>query len=157
MLVSSLLLAALPLCVRALDLEPRGDLHFPLHARGTNKDASLPTYKNPKADIEARVADLLPRMTIEEKVAQLYVLFLSDVEFITEKHISIQGDINMYMNMTDPLDNTHTYNATGLAELMATRAGAVWAGYSTPWDKLVYTITVGQRCDVLVSHLSRRY
>jgi beta-glucosidase len=63
----------------------------------------------------------------------------------------------MYMNMTDPLDNTHTYNATGLAELMATRAGAVWAGYSTPWDKLVYTITVGQRYDFFVSPLSRRY
>jgi beta-glucosidase len=51
----------------------------------------------------------------------------------------------MYMNMTDALDDTLTYNATGLAQLMATRAGAIWAGYSTPWEKLVYTIDVGQR------------
>lgn len=50
----------------------------------------------------------------------------------------------MYMNMTDPLDDTLTYNATGLAQLMATRSGAVWAGYSVPWEKLVYTINVGQ-------------
>lgn len=54
-------------------LEPRGDLHFPLHARGTNKDGSVPTYKNPKASIEDRINDLLPRMSINEKAAQLYV------------------------------------------------------------------------------------
>lgn len=33
--------------------------------------ASPPLYKNPKASIEARVADLLPRMTVQEKVAQM--------------------------------------------------------------------------------------
>ena len=31
----------------------------------------LPAYKNPKLSIEDRVADLLPRMTLEEKVAQI--------------------------------------------------------------------------------------
>lgn len=55
-------------------IEPRGDLHFPLHARQTNKDGSVPTYKSKDAGIEARVSDLLPRMTLEEKVSQLYVL-----------------------------------------------------------------------------------
>ena len=55
----------------SLNLEPRGDLHFPLHARGTNKDGSAPVYKNPRASIEDRVNDLLPRMTIEEKVSQM--------------------------------------------------------------------------------------
>ena len=33
--------------------------------------AQVPTYKNPNAGIEARVADLLARMTVEEKVGQL--------------------------------------------------------------------------------------
>jgi beta-glucosidase len=28
--------------------------------------------------------------------------------------------------------------------MMNTRAGSIWAGYQTPWDKLVYAITVGQ-------------
>lgn len=51
----------------------------------------MPLYKNPKASIEDRVKDLLPRMTIEEKVAQI-----------------IQGDINGWMNMTDAADNTLT-------------------------------------------------
>ena len=49
-------------------------LHFHLHARATNKDGSSPIYKDPNADIEARIKDLLPRMTIEEKVAQMYDL-----------------------------------------------------------------------------------
>lgn len=60
-------------------LEVRGDLHFPLHARGTNNDGSLPVYKNPKASIEDRVNDLLPRMTLEEKVAQMYVVSLTSL------------------------------------------------------------------------------
>lgn len=52
-------------------LNVRADLHFPLHARGTNNDGTLPVYKDPNAPIEDRVNDLLPRMTLEEKVAQL--------------------------------------------------------------------------------------
>ena len=44
---------------------------FHLHARGENKDGSTPVYKDPTANIEDRVRDLLARMTVEEKVAQL--------------------------------------------------------------------------------------
>jgi beta-glucosidase len=35
------------------------------------KEAALPPYKDPKLAVEARVADLLKRMTLEEKVAML--------------------------------------------------------------------------------------
>lgn len=28
---------------------------------------------------------------------------------------------------------------------MATKSGAIWAGYLMPWDKLVYAINVGQK------------
>lgn len=51
----------------------REGLHFTLESRATNEDGSLPIYKNPEASIEDRVNDLLPRMTLEEKVAQLSV------------------------------------------------------------------------------------
>ncbi len=40
-------------------------------SRATNEDGSTPLYKDPTASIEDRVNDLLPRMTLEEKVAQL--------------------------------------------------------------------------------------
>ncbi|KAG6820323.1 hypothetical protein H0H93_002172 [Arthromyces matolae] len=106
----------------------RDDLHFTLEARSANKDGSVPIYKNPKASIEDRVNDLLPRMTVEEKVSQL-----------------IQGDINGWMNMTDPLDDTLTFNQTGLEEMVRLKGGTIWAGYLTPWDKLAYAINVGQR------------
>jgi beta-glucosidase len=49
----------------------RDDLHFSIEARGSNLDCSLPIYKNPNASIEDRVDDLLPRMTVQEKVSQL--------------------------------------------------------------------------------------
>jgi beta-glucosidase len=49
------------------------------------------------------------------------------------------------MNMSDPLDNTLTYNATGLADMVRRRGGSIWAGYLTPWSKLAYAIEVGQR------------
>ncbi|KAF9224664.1 family 3 glycoside hydrolase [Gyrodon lividus] len=109
-------------------LSVRDDLHFPIEARGTNTDGSLPIYKDPDAPIENRVNDLLPRMTVQEKISQL-----------------IQGDINGWMNMTDPLDNTLTYNHTGLEQMTQYKAGAIWAGYLASWDKIVYAITVGQR------------
>ena len=54
----------------------RDGLHFSVEARASNLDHSLPIYKNPNASIEDRVNDLLPRMTIREKVAQLQVFFL---------------------------------------------------------------------------------
>ncbi|KAF8834841.1 glycoside hydrolase, partial [Paxillus ammoniavirescens] len=106
----------------------RDDLHFPTEARGTNIDGSLPIYKNPDAPIEDRVSDVLPRMTLQEKVAQL-----------------IQGDINGWMNMTDPLDNILAYNQSGLEQMMEYKAGSIWAGYLASWDKIVYGITVGQK------------
>ncbi|KAF8427199.1 family 3 glycoside hydrolase [Boletus edulis BED1] len=110
------------------NLGVRDDLHFSVEARGSNRDGSLPIYKNPSASIEGRVNDLLPRMTVQEKVAQL-----------------IQGDIEGWMNLTDPLDNTLTYNHTGLEQMMEYKAGAIWAGYLAPWDKIVYGITIGQQ------------
>ncbi|KAG6899430.1 hypothetical protein C0995_005965 [Termitomyces sp. Mi166 len=105
----------------------RDDLHFSLEARGNNKDGSVPVYKDPNASIEDRVNDLLPRMTLEEKVSQL-----------------IQGDLNGWMNLTDPLDNTLVFNQTGLEEMIRLKGGSIWAGYLTPHEKLVYAINVGQ-------------
>ncbi|ELU43962.1 beta-glucosidase, putative [Rhizoctonia solani AG-1 IA] len=69
----------------------------------TSSPSGRPLYKNPNAPIEDRIKDLLPRMTVEDKVAQL-----------------IQGDINGWMDMNDPKDNTLTL-------------------------KLVYAVTVGQK------------
>ncbi|KDQ52012.1 glycoside hydrolase family 3 protein [Jaapia argillacea MUCL 33604] len=123
-----LLLSGCSLASSSHDLGVRSDLHFPLHARGTNSDGSLPVYKDPSAAIEDRVNDLLPRMTLQEKVSQL-----------------IQGDMNGWMNFTDPLDDTLTYNLTGLEAMIESKAGAIWGGYLAPWDKVVYGIEVGQR------------
>ena len=35
------------------------------------QNASRPLYKNPNAPVEARVSDLLGRMTLQDKMAQL--------------------------------------------------------------------------------------
>ncbi|PCH41771.1 glycoside hydrolase family 3 protein [Wolfiporia cocos MD-104 SS10] len=121
-------LALLLTSAAANDLSPRGDLHFPLYARGTNLNGSLPIYKNPNASIEERVEDLLPRMTLQEKVTQL-----------------IQGDLDGWMNLTDPNDDTKIYNETGLVDMLTSKAGAIWGGYLMPWDKWVYGITTGQK------------
>lgn len=72
-------LLALVSCIHAFAVNPldvRDGLHFALESRATNIDGSLPIYKNPNAAIEDRVNDLLPRMTIDEKVSQMYVDFL---------------------------------------------------------------------------------
>ncbi len=46
-------------------------------AAAKNTTTEKPIYKNPKAPVEKRVEDLLSRMTTEEKVAQLGMLFIS--------------------------------------------------------------------------------
>ncbi|KAF8075741.1 glycoside hydrolase superfamily [Lyophyllum atratum] len=109
-------------------LGARDGMHFSLEARAENIDGSVPTYKNPKASIDARVNDLLPRMTLEEKVSQL-----------------IQGDLNGWMNMNDPLDNTLVYNQTGLQEMMRLKGGSIWGGYLVPYEKFVFAVNVGQK------------
>ncbi|KAF8890444.1 glycoside hydrolase superfamily [Infundibulicybe gibba] len=101
-----------------------GAQHFSLESRATNIDGSLPIYKNPKASIEARVKDLLPRMTVEEK---------------------IQGDLNGWMNLNDPLDDTLVFNQTGLEEMMRLKGGSIWGGYLVPYDKFVFAVNVGQK------------
>src|SRR5437016_1293496 len=41
----------------------------------TRSQEKTPDYKNPRLPVERRVADLLARMTLEEKVAQLVCLW----------------------------------------------------------------------------------
>lgn len=53
----------------------RDGLHFSIEKRAENLDGTVPVYKNPSASVEDRLNDLLPRMTVEEKVAQMSVIF----------------------------------------------------------------------------------
>nr|GAT47952.1 glycoside hydrolase family 3 protein [Mycena chlorophos] len=72
-------------------------------------DGSVPVYNNPDASIEDRVANLLPRMTVQEKVAQI-----------------IQGDIMYYIaNPSESLDETLAYNLTGLQMMNEDMSGAL--------------------------------
>ena len=59
--------------------------------------------------------------------------------------VRIQGDISGWMDMSDPLDDTKTYNQTGLEEMMRLKGGSIWGGYLAKWDKIVYGITIGQK------------
>lgn len=69
-------------------------------------------YKNPKASVDARIADLLSRMTLEEKVGQV-----------------MQGDISNWLNVTDG-----TFNRTGLVESMSYKTGQFYVGYPVAWE-----------------------
>ena len=57
----------------------------------------------------------------------------------------IQGDMNGWIDFSDPLDDTLTYNASGLAEMTRLKGGSIWGGYPTPWEKFVFAVEVGQR------------
>jgi beta-glucosidase len=81
-----------------------------------------PTYKNSHASVEDRVADLLSRMTIEDKMAQL-----------------MQGDITNWMNATD-----NSFNASGLAASMEMKAGAFYVGYPVPQSWIAENVKKGQ-------------
>ncbi|KAL2803357.1 glycoside hydrolase superfamily [Aspergillus granulosus] len=83
---------------------------------------SSPLYKDPNAAIEDRVSDLLGRMTVEDKMAQL-----------------IQGDITNWMNST-----SGEFNYTGLVENMKVKAGMFYVGYPVPWDWIATNVKRAQ-------------
>ncbi|KAI1325052.1 glycoside hydrolase family 3 protein [Xylariaceae sp. FL0255] len=88
-------------------------------ALGQNATA---VYKNPNAPVESRVADLLSRMTIQDKTSQL-----------------IQGDVRNWLNQTDG-----SYNISGLEWNMATRGGQYYVGIPVSWEELSQAIKLGQ-------------
>lgn len=84
-------------------------------------NATLP-YKNPSLPVTARVQDLLSRMTIEEKAAQL-----------------MQGDISNWLNTT-----SGAFNRTGLVQNFEQKAGMFYVGYPISWEWLADNIKKGQ-------------
>lgn len=69
-------------------------------------------YKNPKASVDSRIADLLSRMTLEEKLGQV-----------------MQGDISNWLNVTDG-----TFNRSGLVDSMSYKTGQFYVGYPVAWE-----------------------
>ncbi|KAL4890124.1 glycoside hydrolase superfamily [Aspergillus ambiguus] len=88
----------------------------------TAGDASKPVYKDPSASIDDRVSDLLGRMTIEDKMAQL-----------------MQGDITNWMNST-----SGAFNYTGLVQNMKMKAGSFYVGYPVSWDWIATNVKRAQ-------------
>jgi beta-glucosidase len=72
--------------------------------------------------VEDRIADLLSRMTIEEKTIQM-----------------MQGDISNWLNVT-----SGTFNRTGLEKNFAQKSGSFYVGYPISWDWLAENIKRGQ-------------
>jgi beta-glucosidase len=86
------------------------------------QQAANATYKDVSATVDDRVADLLSRMTIEEKTAQL-----------------IQGDLSNWINTT-----TNAVNQTGLEWNFKVRAGQFYVGYAMPPEWISNGIKIGQ-------------
>lgn len=93
-----------------------------LSGRANPNDTSNAIYKNPNASVEARVADLLGRMTIQDKTAQL-----------------IQGDLTSWINQTND-----AFNETGLVWSMENRAGFFYVGYPIAQQWISEGIKVAQ-------------
>lgn len=94
--------------------------HGQLYPNSTN--GTVPTYKNPNASVEARIADLLPRMTIQDKMAQL-----------------MQGDISNWINTT-----TDAFNYSGLVANMEMKAGQFYVGYPVPQQWVAQGVKIAQ-------------
>lgn len=72
--------------------------------------------------LDRRVADLLARMSVQEKMAQL-----------------IQGDMGNFLNVTDG-----SFNQTGLVWNMANRANSIWTGYYAPLENINKAAKIAQ-------------
>ena len=79
------------------------------NATGNSTNDNAP-YKNPTLPVDTRVKDLLSRMTIQDKMAQL-----------------MQGDISNWINTTN-----NAFNYSGLVANMEMKAGMFYVGYPVP-------------------------
>ncbi|KAL2865938.1 glycoside hydrolase superfamily [Aspergillus lucknowensis] len=93
-----------------------------LFASLTAAQGASPLYKDPNASIEDRVSDLLGRMTLEDKAAQL-----------------IQGGMSDWMDT-----ETGRFNYTGLEESIKTKGGMFYVGYPVPWDWIATNVKRAQ-------------
>ncbi|KAI1388019.1 glycoside hydrolase family 3 protein [Hypoxylon trugodes] len=99
-------------------------------ALAISNNGSVPLYKNSSAPAEDRVADLLSRMSIEEKTSQL-----------------VQGDLRNWLDTSDG-----SVNHTGLEWSMQSRAGSFYVGIAIPWEMLSNGVKTGQ--DYLIQNTS---
>lgn len=88
----------------------------------TDTDDGTRLYKSPNASVHDRVSDLLGRMTIREKTAQL-----------------VQGDVSSWIDVSDG-----SFNASGLEWSMAGRGGSFYVGYYVNWTTLWKGVKTGQ-------------
>ena len=91
----------------------------------TNGSLAHAPYKNPNLPVETRIQDLLGRMTIQEKAAQL-----------------MQGDISNWLNTT--YESNGAFNYSGLVQNFQQKAGMFYVGYPISWDLLTTNIKRGQ-------------
>ena len=89
---------------------------------GGNGTLQNAPYKDPSLPVETRVQDLVRRMTIEEKAAQL-----------------MQGDISNWLNTT-----SGAFNHSGLVQNFEQKAGQFYVGYPISWELLAENIKIGQ-------------
>ncbi|KAK5626459.1 hypothetical protein RRF57_002174 [Xylaria bambusicola] len=95
---------------------------FTVLAQSSLGQGNTTVYKDAHAPVESRVADLLSRMTIEEKTSQL-----------------VQGDLRNWLD-----ENTFAFNQTGLEFNMKYRGGQFYVGVPIPWNELSEGIKKGQ-------------
>ncbi|KAF1812064.1 glycoside hydrolase [Eremomyces bilateralis CBS 781.70] len=103
-----------------LAADDRGHGNQPGHGKPNPSNGVV--YKDPTADVESRVKDLLSRMTLSDKVSQL-----------------MQGDVGNWMNST-----TNAFNVSGLIDSMASKSGSFYVGYPVPQQWIAENVKKGQ-------------
>ena len=77
-------------------------------AAQTGSADDRPLYKNPMAPVSARVEDLLGRMTLQEKVAQLEAVWQGKIAIFDEKVASAPELLKSSLNSKEPQYVQHT-------------------------------------------------
>lgn len=83
-----------------------------LAVASASASSEAPVYKNAATPLEERLRDLMSRMTVADKSAQL-----------------LQGDFQNWINTT-----TNAFNQAGLVQEMQTKASQFYVGYAVPAD-----------------------
>lgn len=120
----------------------------PLSAEGAGTSGEIPLYKQPGVPVEMRVADLLSRMTLEEKVLQLsqYIVGLNtNVNNIGEANTGLPDGVGSYIYFSE---DARLRNALQRRAVENTRLGIpILFGFDVIHGfRTVYPIPLAQGC-----------
>ncbi len=114
-----------------------------------NKDGEKNVYEDPTQPVAARVADLLPRLTLEEKIGQLWQLYLPEATNFSQSAEQVRaGTVGSYLGGSENIETPALRNQLQREAIEASRLGVplIFAHDVIHGFRTIFPISLAQAC-----------